>query len=55
MSETYKERVNRWRIMRHDESAGSGTRRVLPGRMESTPTSCWSLIWSFEDRGQGGR
>ena len=47
MSETYKERVNRWRIMRHDD---------LPERHKEAyradginPDELWSLIWSFED------
>src|SRR5262245_18592098 len=46
MTATYKERVNRWRILRHEE---------LPERHKAEyrlngidPDDCWSLIWSFE-------
>lgn len=44
--ETYIERVNRWRIVRHEE--------LPPAHQEAyraqgiNPDEIWSLIWSFE-------
>ena len=46
MTETYKERINRWRIMRH-EDLPEGHKQAY--RAEGiNPDDLWSLIWSFE-------
>jgi len=44
--ETYKERVNRWRIIRHEELPEE---HKAAYRLEGIdPDDNWSLIWSFE-------
>lgn len=46
MSQTYKERVNRWRILRHEELPEA---HKAAYRLEGiNPDDLWSLIWSFE-------
>ncbi|MBT1509374.1 hypothetical protein KIP88_02570 [Bradyrhizobium sp. SRL28] len=46
MSETYKERVNRWRIMRHDDLPEGHKAEYRAAGIN--PDELWSLIWSFE-------
>jgi len=46
MSETYKERVNRFRIMRHDELPEAHKAEYRLSGIN--PDNLWSLIWSFE-------
>ena len=47
MSETYKERVGRYRIMRHDELPEE---HKAAYRAEGiNPDDLWSLVWSFDD------
>lgn len=46
MTETYKERVNRWRIMRHDELPEAHKAEYRLAGID--PDNNWSLIWSFE-------
>jgi len=44
--ETYKERVNRWRIIRHEELPEE---HKAAYRLEGiNPDDNWSLIWSFD-------
>lgn len=43
---TYKERVNRWRIIRHDELPESHKAEYRLAGID--PDDNWSLIWSFE-------
>ena len=47
VSETYKERVNRWRIMRHDDLPEAHKAEYRLSGID--PDEIWSLIWSFED------
>lgn len=43
---TYKERVNRWRIIRHEDLP---ERHKAAYRAEEiNPDDRWSLVWSFE-------
>lgn len=46
MNQTYKERVNRWRIMRHDELPEAHKAEYRLSGIN--PDDLWSLIWSFE-------
>jgi len=46
MSETYKERVGRWRILRHDELPEAHKAEYRLSGID--PDNLWSLIWSFE-------
>ena len=47
VSETYKERVGRWRILYHDElPEGHKAEYRLAG---IDPDNLWSLEWSFDD------
>ena len=46
MNETYKERVNRWRILRHDELPEAHKAEYRLSGID--PDDLWSLIWSFE-------
>jgi hypothetical protein len=46
LSETYKERVNRWRIMRHEELPEAHKAEYRLSGIN--PHDLWSLIWSFE-------
>ena len=46
MSQTYKERVNRWRIMRHEELPEAHKAEYRLSGIN--PDDLWSLIWSFE-------
>lgn len=46
-SETYKEHVNRWRIMRHMELPEGHKAAYRADGIN--PDELWSLIWSFED------
>jgi len=46
VSETYKEKVNRWRILRHDDLPEE---HKAAYRAEGiNPDDVWGLIWSFE-------
>jgi len=44
--ETYKEKVNRWRIVRHDELPEAHKAEYRLAGID--PDDNWSLIWSFE-------
>jgi hypothetical protein len=44
--ETYQERVNRWRIMRHEELPEAHKAEYRLSGID--PDDLWSLIWSFE-------
>lgn len=46
MEQTYKEKVNRWRIMRHDELPEAHKAEYRLSGIN--PDDLWSLIWSFE-------
>jgi hypothetical protein len=46
VSETYKERVNRWRILRHEELPEAHKAEYRLSGIN--PDDLWSLIWSFE-------
>jgi hypothetical protein len=47
MSESYKERVGRYRVMRHDELPEE---HKAAYRAEGiNPDDLWSLVWSFDD------
>jgi hypothetical protein len=46
MMKTYKERVNRWRIIRHDELPEAHKAEYRLAGID--PDDNWSLIWSFE-------
>lgn len=46
MSETYKERVNRYRILRHDDLPEAHKAEYRLAGID--PDDMWSLIWSFE-------
>lgn len=47
MNQTYKERVNRWRILRHEELPEAHKAEYRLSGID--PDDIWSLIWSFED------
>lgn len=47
MTETYMERVNRWRILRHDELPEAHKAEYRAAGID--PDNNWSLIWSFND------
>jgi len=53
VSETYKERVNRWRIMRHDELPEAHKAEYRLSGIN--PDDLWSLIWSFESEDEARR
>jgi len=44
--ETYQEKVNRWRIIRHDELPEAHKAEYRLAGID--PDDNWSLIWSFE-------
>ena len=46
MSEVYKERVGRYRIMRHDELPEAHKAEYRLSGIN--PDNLWSLIWSFD-------
>jgi hypothetical protein len=46
MSQTYIEKVNRWRILRHDELPEAHKAEYRLSGIN--PDEIWSLIWSFE-------
>lgn len=43
---TYQEKVNRWRIIRHDELPEAHKAEYRASGID--PDDNWSLIWSFE-------
>ena len=47
MSMTYKERVGRYRIMRHDELPEAHKAEYRLSGIN--PDDLWSLVWSFDD------
>ena len=47
MSETYKERVGRWRILYHDELPEAHKAEYRLSGIN--PDDLWSLEWSFDD------
>lgn len=42
---TYKEKINRWRIIRHDELPEAHKAEYRLNGLD--PDDTWSLIWSF--------
>lgn len=47
MTETYLEKVNRWRILRHEDLPAA---HKAAYRLEGiNPDDVWKLVWSFED------
>lgn len=46
MSQTYMEKVNRWRILRHEELPEAHKAAYRLDGID--PDDIWSLIWSFE-------
>jgi hypothetical protein len=47
MTETYQERVGRYRIERHEELPEAHKASYRLNGID--PDNCWSLIWSFND------
>lgn len=48
MPETYQERINRFRIIRHEELPPEHKAQMRLNGMD--PDEHWSLIWSFETK-----
>jgi len=46
MNEKYMERVNRWRVVRHDDLPEEHKAAYRAEGLD--PDDMWSLIWSFE-------
>jgi hypothetical protein len=47
VNQTYKERVLRWRIMRHEELPEGHKAEYRAAGID--PDNNWALIWSFND------
>jgi hypothetical protein len=45
--ETYKERINRWRIIRHDELPEAHKAEYRLNGID--PDDNWTLVWSFNE------